>query len=154
MLLPAVYLSLLIVAFARTGSAAAIDSDLRNRDVPFKRAAPGWVNGAINNFQGAVHNLPGFVAGTVGGAIDSAENHATALIPGGLIASAQNCPKIIEKTNWDKYLGVAPIATAINKPCPWVVRSSVSSLLCVVVVSMLRKANAHMLTTTSQSRIQ
>lgn len=154
MLLTAVYSSLLIATFARMGSAAAIDSDLRNRDVPFKRAVPGWVNGAVNNIQGAAHNLPGFVAGTVGGAIDSAENHATALIPGGLIASAENCPKIIEKTNWDKYLGVAPIATAINKPCPWVVRSSVSSLHCVVVECMLRKAKPHMLTTTSQSRIR
>ena len=109
------------------GSAAAIDSDLRNRDAP--NWATNWVNGAANNLNGAVnnganllngafHNIPG----AVGGAVSNAENRVAGAIPGALLANSQNCPKIIQKTDWDKYLGVAPIAQAINKPCPWLVK--------------------------------
>lgn len=140
MLLTAAYSSLLLAALVRTGSAAAIDSGLRNRDLP--AWATNWVNGAVNNgvntLNGAIHNIPG----AIGGAVDNAENHVTALIPGALIPNSQNCPKIIQKTNWDKYLGVAPVAKAINKPCPWQAESSVASLLSSVVLSVFCNTKA------------
>lgn len=125
MLLSATYSSLLIAVLIRTSSAAAIDSDLRRRDAP--KFVTNWVNGAINN-------LPG----TIGGAVSNAENRVVAAIPGALIPNSQNCPKIIEKTNWDKYLGVAPIAAAIHKPCHWKVESSIPTttlVSCLVYLS-------------------
>ena len=41
------------------------------------------------------------------------------------------CPKIIEKTNWEQYLGLAPLAAAINKQCSWKVR--LSGFICAVL---------------------
>lgn len=120
MLLSATYSSLLIAVLVRTSSAAAIDSDLRGREVP--KWSTNWINGAVNNLPGAV-----------GGAVSNAENRVVAAIPGALLPNSQNCPKIIEKTNWDKYLGVAPIAAAIHKPCHWKVESSVPVITLVLL---------------------
>ena len=121
MLLTSVYSSLLITVLARTGYAAAIDSDFRSRGLP-NLALPGWANGAINNVQTAANNI----GGTVNQAFHSVP---WTLLPGALVLNTQHCREIIQATNWDKYLGVAPVAQAVNKPCPWEVSSSVPPLL-------------------------
>ncbi len=121
MLLTSVYSSLLIAVLARTGYSAAIDSDFRSRGLPHL-AVPGWANAAINNVQTAANNI----GGTVSHAINSVPG---SLLPGALVLNTQHCRDIIQATNWDKYLGVAPVAEAVNTPCTWEVSSSVPPLL-------------------------
>ncbi|KAI9876689.1 MAG: hypothetical protein M1830_005962 [Pleopsidium flavum] len=101
---------LLVAVLVRYSSAAAIDADLIARDP------------ALPNLSDIQNINPGNL---INGAINGIEDHIpqgwtpTNLGPLGLIPNSQNCPTIIQKTNWDKYLGVAPIAAAINKACSW-----------------------------------
>ncbi|MCJ1361121.1 hypothetical protein MMC16_000218, partial [Acarospora aff. strigata] len=84
------------------------------------------------NLRDASGTLTQRLGHTLNGAVNQVEDHAVgafnnventvataATLPGAFMKGSTECPKIIEKTNWEQYLGLAPLAAAINKQCSW-----------------------------------
>lgn len=122
--------ALTIGAMIGSGSAAAIDTALVAREFP------SWPNfhvpdglvkvasGTISGVNGAIRNGVNTIQNVTNGAVQNVNNvihDPGSVVLAALTPNKQNCPLIIQKTDWQKYLGVAPVVAAINKPCDWTV---------------------------------
>ena len=163
--------TILVASLVRTSSAAAIGGSLVQRELPHVPwpsvpavpnpfdAVKGWVNGAqtgantfvngvadkvnnaAHNVQDAAHN----VAGSVETAANNVQNAGHSVADSfTFVPSKSTCPLIIQKTPWEKYLGIAPYVQALNKPCPWkVMRPKLVLPLCSVSFNT-EESNANM----------